>query len=180
MNEQVKSHEAPGLLLTGARYIWAERIARRVRDDKPVTGEVIGFIAADILDGVILRKFNADTPIRRAADGIVDQVSMARVIWEAGRKDSATWPYLGMLATRALLIAGANGLHFAKTGEVTKGGNKQRAANLALAAFGLISLAGNKKATHFAGIAASGVAAITAVPHFHGVGEVNKRGIRKI
>lgn len=172
--------ETPGLMITGARYAMAERIARRVKNDQPVAADMAGFVAADILDGAILRKFDADTPIRRVADGAVDHMSMVRVAYEAYKKHPASQAYLGILAARAVTVGGANLIHLAKTGEVTKGQNKQRAANLATAAFGLIALTGNKKATHLAGVAAAGVSIATAIPHLRGVGKSTGSRIRKI
>lgn len=174
------SKEAPGLMLTGARYAIAERIARKVDNDEPVAADLVGFVAADILDGAILRKFNADTPLRRVADGVVDHISMMRVGYEAAKKnpDSSIW--LGVLAARAALVGSANALHMIKTGEVTKGQNKQRGANLATAAFGLVAVAGNKKATHIAGAVASGVSILTAIPHVRNIGKRNTSGVREL
>jgi len=65
MNEKNVVKEIPGLIITVARYAMAERIAREVRENRPVTTDLAGFVVADILDGAILRKFNADTPVRR-------------------------------------------------------------------------------------------------------------------
>ncbi len=180
MNKPNIAKEIPGLAITGARYGMAERTARKVKNDEPVTGELVGFIVADILDGAILRKFNADTPIRRIADGVVDHLSMIRVGYETAKKNADARPYLGIIAARAALVGGANALHLAKTGEVTKGQNKQRIANLATAAFGLVAMTGNKKATHIAGAVAAGVNLITALPHMKNIGKENEGGIRKL
>lgn len=172
--------EIPGLIITVARYAMAERIAREVRENRPVTTDLAGFVVADILDGAILRKFNADTPVRRVADGVVDHLSMGRVAYETAKKNPDSKAYLGILAARAALVGGANALHFAKTGEVTKGQNKQRVANLATAAFGLVALTGNKRATHIAGVLASGIAIVTVTPHFRNIGKRNESGMRKL
>lgn len=180
MSKRSIAKEIPGLLITGARYGMAERIARKVRDDEPVTADLAGFVAADIADGAILRKFDADTPLRRVADGVVDHLSMARVSYEAAKKHPASRLYFGVLAVRAALVGGADALHLAKTGEVTKGRGMQRAANLAAAAFGLVALTGNKKATHVAGAVAAGVSLATALPHFKGVGIRGESGVREL
>lgn len=180
MEKRTIAKEIPGIALTAARYGMAERMARKVSTDKPVAGDLAGFIAADILDGVVLRTFNADTPLRRIADGVVDHLSMIRVGYEAAKKNPDARPYLGIIAARAALVGGANALHLAKIGEVTKGQSKQRAANLATAAFGLIAMTGNKKATHIAGIAAAGVNLITALPHMRNIGKIHKDGMRKL
>ena len=154
MDKASVAKEIPGLIITGARYGMAERIARKVSSDKPVAVDMIGFVAADILDGAILRKFNADTPLRRVADGVVDHLSMARVAYETAKKKPESRLYLGVIAARAALVGGANALHLAKTG--------------------------NRKATHIAGVVASGVAIATAVPHFKNIGKAHKDGIRKL
>ena len=180
MDKASITKEIPGLILTGARYGMAERIARKVSNGEPVAGDMIGFVAADILDGAVLRKFNADTPLRRIADGVVDHLSMARVAYETAKKNPESRLYLGIIAARAALVGGANALHLAKTGEVTKGQEKQRTANLATAAFGLIAMTGNKKATRIAGVVASGIAIATAIPHFKNIGKVHKNGMRKL
>lgn len=180
MPENSVTKEIPGLVLTAARYVMAERIARKVRSDEPVTIDLAAFVAADVLDGVILRKFDVDTPLRRVADGVVDHLSMARVGYEAMKKNPDSKAYLGIIATRAALVGGANTLHLLKTGEVTKGQNKQRVANLATAAFGLVALSGNKSATHIAGSIAAGIAIVTAVPHFRNIGKRNEAEMRKL
>ncbi|NCU41069.1 hypothetical protein EOL73_04945 [Candidatus Saccharibacteria bacterium] len=172
--------EIPGLVLTGARYAMAESIARKVRNDEPIVGDLAAFMAADVLDGAILRKFNADTPIRRVADGAVDHLSMARAAYETAKKNPDSKTYIGVIAARAVLVGGANALHLSITGEVTKGQNKQRIANLSTAAFALVALTGNKKATHTAGVVSTGIALVTALPHFKGIGNRNESGIRKL
>jgi phosphatidylglycerophosphate synthase len=179
MQNKNLAKEIPGLVVTGARYAVAERIARKVSKDEPVAVDLAGFVVADILDGAILRKFDADTPLRRVADGVVDHLSMIGVGFEAAKKYPDSKLYLGILVARAALVGGANALHMAKTGEVTKGQNKQRAANLATAAFGLVALTGNKKATHVAGVIASGISILTAIPHLRNIGKRNESGIRK-
>lgn len=180
MHEHNIAKEVPGLLLTGARLVLAERIARKVNNDEPVALDLAGFIIADILDGAILRKFDADTPLRRVADGVVDQLSVGRVSFETTKKYPDSRLYLGIFTARAALVGGANALHMVKTGEVTKGQSKQRAANLAAAAFGLVALTGNKKATHVAGVVASGISTLTAIPHFRDIGKTSETGMRKL
>lgn len=71
-------------------------------------------------------------------------------------------------------------MHLLKTGEVTKGQNKQRLANLATATFALVALTGNKKVTDLAGIITSGITLITAIPHLRGIGKRNDAGVRKL
>ena len=174
------TREIPGLALTAARYGMAEHMAQRVRADEPIVAQLATFVAADIADGAILRKFDADTPARRLADGVVDHLSVARVGFEVGNTHPKAKPYIGILAVRAALVGGANLLHLIKTGEVTKGRANQKATNLAMAAFALVATNGNAKATHITGTIASAIAIITAIPHFRDIGTTHSRGMREL
>ncbi len=180
MRNQQLVNELPGLLLTGARYFIAENIAQRIKEDKPINLHMGIFIAADILDGAILRKFNADTPIRRVADGVIDHISVARVATEIAKRYPESRPYIKILASRAIAVGGLNVVHLLKTGEVTKGQKNQKLTNLATAAFALTAVHGNEKATHIAGSVASAIAALTSLPHFNEIGEQHPEGIRKL
>ena len=180
MTEVNKVGEAFGIALTGARYLLAERMARHVKDDKPVALDMALIVAADIFDGVLLRKFDLDTPKRRIADGIVDHLTVARVMTEVAKKNDISRPYIGILATRAAVVGALNAEHMRRTGEVTKGQFNQKATNLAMAAFGLAAATGNKRLTHLTGGIASGVAVATAFAHTKGLGEHHDGGIRKL
>lgn len=172
--------EIRGLALTAARYGMAEKMAEKVRAEEPITANLAAFVAADIADGVVLREFDLDTPARRLADGVVDHLSVARVGYEVGNKHPEAKPYIGILAVRAALVGTANLIHLIKTGEVTKGRSKQKATNLATAAFALVATNGNRKATNVAGSIASIIAVVTAVPHFKGIGKKHSNGIREL
>ena len=176
MNQTTK--EIIGVSVTATRYGMAEWISKRLRDGKPIILPMIGFIAADVLDGVILRKFNMDTPVRRVADGVVDHASVARVAFEVARKNPESRKYIGFLALRAASVGIANGPHLLKTGEVTKGNVRQKATNIASAAFGVIASSNNKEATEVAGIAASAIAMGTASKHFKNFGTRGSGPIR--
>lgn len=180
MTEVNKVGEALGIALTGARYLLAERIAKHVKNDQPVVLDMAMIIAADILDGVVLRKFDLDTPKRRVADGIVDHLTVGRVMAEVAKKNEASRPYIGILAARAAVVGALNAEHMRRTSEVTKGQINQKATNLAMAAFGLAAATGNKRLTHLTGGVASGVAIATAFAHTKGLGETHEDGIRKL
>ncbi len=171
--------EIPGLVITAARYGMAERMARQVRNDTPIP-PMLAFIAADILDGEILRAFNADTPARRIADGVVDHASAARIAYEIGKKYPASRAYIGILAARAAVVGALNLAHLASTGEVTKGRWNQKSTNLAMAAFALTATSGNKRATHITGLIASGIAITTVGAHFKSLGKKHAKGIREL
>jgi hypothetical protein len=167
-----KLHEGLGIALTGARYLLAERVARRVRDDKSIVLDMAVLVAADIFDGVLLRKLGLDTPARRVADGAVDHLSVARVMGELAKKNEAARPYIGILAARAAVVGTLNAEHWCRTGEVTKGGSNQKATNLATK--------GNDTLTHIAGSVASGIAIGTAFAHTKDMGVTHEEGIRKL
>ena len=177
-NDVIK--EIPGLAITGARYFMAEGIARRIRRGDSATLGIAGFVVADVLDGVILRAFDADTPTRRVADGVIDHASMVRIAYEVAKKNPDSRAYIGILGVRAMLVGGANLLHLIRTGEVTKGQNNQRFTNLATAALCLAALSGDKKITHAVGLSAVAVSAPTAVPHFRNIGKRNESRIRRL
>lgn len=180
MAEVNKVGEAIGIALTGARYLLAERMAKHVKDDEPIVLDMAMILAADVLDGVVLRQFDLDTPKRRIADGVVDHMTVARVMAEVAKKNEASRPYIGILAARAAVVGALNEEHLRKTGEVTKGQWNQKSTNLAMAAFGLAAASGNKKLTHLVGGIASGVAVATAFAHLKGLGETHEGGFRKL
>lgn len=180
MAEVNKVSEALGIALTGARYLLAERMAKHVKNDELVALDMAMIVVADIFDGVLLRKFDLDTPNRRLADGIVDHMTVARVASEVAKKNEASRPYIGILAARAAVVGALNAEHLRRTGEVTKGQVNQKATNLAMAAFGLAAASGNKRLTHLTGGIASGVAVATAFAHTKGLGENHPGGIRKL
>lgn len=172
--------EIIGVGVTAARYGMAEWIARRVRDDKPIGVPLAAFVAADVLDGVVLRKFDMDTPVRRVADGVIDHASVARVAFEVGKKNPESRKYIGLLALRAAGVGIANGLHLLKTGEVTKGNLRQKSTNIASAAFAVVAATNNKEATEIAGAAASVIAVGTAPKHLKGIGRRGPGSIREL
>ena len=174
------AREIPGVALTGARYLLAENMARRVKQGKPIYGHMATFVVADVLDGAILRKFNADTPLRRVADGVVDHLSIARVSYEVGKANPASIPYIATLAARASAVGILNGIHLLRTGEVTKGQANQEATNLATAAFAAMAAGGNEALTHTSGGIMSLIGIATVPAHLRGLGQHHEGGIRKL
>lgn len=165
MSEVNKVGEALGVALTGARYLLAERMAKRVKDGEPITLDMATFMAADVLDGVLLREFDLDTPARRMADGFVDYASIARVSKEVYEKSESSRPYILALAARAAFVGMLNSKHLQQNGRVTHGLKYQKATTISMAAFGVIASTGNRRATHIAGAVVSGVAGATAIAH---------------
>lgn len=175
-----KLGENLGIALTGARYVLAEKAAKLLKEDRPIYTDMAVLISADVLDGVVLRQFDLDTPRRRVADGLVDHASVGRLMYELLHKNEAARPYIALMAARALAVGALNVEHYRRTGEVTKGQTNQRATNLAMAAFGLIASTGNETMTHVAGSVASGIAVVTAFAHTKGLGAIHSEGIRKL
>lgn len=155
-------------------------MAQKVSNSQPIASNMIAFVAADIADGAILRRFDRDTPLRRIADGVIDHASVGRVAMEVGRKDPESRQYIGILAARAVLVGTLNALHLASTGEATKGNWNQKSVNLATAAFALIATRGNSKATHLAGAPASAIAIATVPSFVRGLGSKHTDGIRNL
>lgn len=180
MSEHGVLKELPGIALTIARYGMAENMARKVHNNESIVVNMIGFVAADIADGAILRCFDMDTPLRRITDGVVDHVSVARVAFAVAEKYPDTKPYLEILAARAAIVGILNAVHLSTTGEVTKGRSKQKATNLATAAFALAALTGNRKVTHISGVIAATIAAMTVPSHLKSIGKKHPDGIRKL
>jgi len=178
MNRALK--EGIGIAVTLPRYLLAERAARKVKDGETIGVDMLGIVIADILDGEILRYFDADTPTRRIADGVVDHASKARVITEVAKKYPETRPYITAISIGAAAVGILNGIHLAKTGEITKGGNWQRAVNLSAAVFGVAAVRNEKKLTHVTGIIASAVALAAISAHSKEVGQVHEDGIRRV
>ncbi|HUC96200.1 MAG TPA: hypothetical protein VMR16_00860, partial [Candidatus Saccharimonadales bacterium] len=100
---KITSGEVVAIAGTAARYMLAENIARRVEKDKPIGLAMGAFVTSDILDGMILREFDLDTPMRRITDGIVDHASQIRVAFEVVKKHPSARPYIGILAVRAAI-----------------------------------------------------------------------------
>ncbi len=173
-------NELPGIALTAVRYGLAENMSNKIEAGEPITADMAVLIAADIADGVVLRQFDLDTPLRRVADGVVDHLSVARVALEVSKANPETKPYLAILAVRAAFVGILNGAHLLSTGEVTKGGHNQKATNISEAAFCLAALSGSRKATHITGAIATGIALYTSAANLKGLGRKHSNGIRQL
>ena len=79
-------------------------MAQRVKTSKSIDAGMAAFIASDIADGAILRKFDADTRTRRITDGVVDHASEIRVAAEVAKKYPETRKYIGILAARSAIV----------------------------------------------------------------------------
>lgn len=180
MNRASVVNEIPGLAITAARLGIAEIMARKVRNNESILLPMVAFVLADVADGVILRRFGRDTPVRRFADTVVDQVSVARVGFEAAKQNPAMRPYLGVLALRAAYSGAVNIAHQGLTGEVTKGGNLQKSVSLATALLGVSATNGERKLTHVSGAIASATAIVSIPSHTREFGVRHMSGIREL
>lgn len=81
-----------------------------MRDDK-ITAAVWVFLFAeftDVLDGIIARKFNLETPFGKIADPVADKMMQLTALFVLGGKDMipAIIPYLVLFKELFLLISG--------------------------------------------------------------------------
>ena len=162
--------EIPGITLTMARYPLAEYVAKKVKDCESATLGMLALITADIYDGKFLRRFNADTPTRRVADGVVDQISIFRMVQLP----------LKLMAMRALAVGAINLAHYLKTGEVTKGGKCQKVSNLAIAACIVSAARDSESQVRQVSWIAAGVSATTGLASLKGFGKQHDGKIRQL
>jgi phosphatidylglycerophosphate synthase len=147
--------EAAVIGLTLSRLLLAEKVAERIKNGQNVLGHMGIFIAADIADGCIARKWGVDTPLRRIADSVTDRVSVARVGMALHERYEHSRAHLGLLAGRELVVGAANVYHYVRTGEVVHGHGAHKLGSLSVACFGAATLTGNEAITNLAGRAAN-------------------------
>ncbi len=143
--------ESIGLAATIARIPIANVLAKRIRNKTSINGPLSLFVITDIADGWVARKLDADTPIRRALDAIVDRSSVVMAGSEMWRQNRTARPFLAMLAAREAFVTSANAYHLAKTGEVVHGTGAHKLSSLSVAAFALGSSTHDKLATVVSG-----------------------------
>jgi phosphatidylglycerophosphate synthase len=169
--------------LTVIRLPLAERMARKTERKESIGLELGLFILADIADGVLARKLKVDTPKRRFADAVVDRVSVLRVGWAMSKANPVSKPFLQGLAGRELIVAGANAVHYLRSGEVVQGHGIHKLGTLSTALFGLAASTGNVLATKTTGLAANIINYGLAIDYIYNAiephGTVNE-GVRHI
>ncbi len=143
--------------LTAARLFIAYNMAKRVEAGRNITLPMAAFVGADIMDGVIARKLDVDSPGRRFADALVDRVSVGMVARNIVKEHPQTRPYVIGIGLREAAVSAANMLHYANSGEVVQGTGVHKLGTLSLAAFGIISSYGHYDATRVAGTVASSI-----------------------
>lgn len=171
--------EIAGVGVTALRYGIAEHVARRVESEEDITLGMATLVAADVLDGIVLRHLDLDTPVRRLADGVLDYLSIARVGGSIASKYPETRPYFGILAARTVLVGGLNAVHQYKTDEVTKSSKRHRLTTLSVAGFALAAVEGSSRATKIAGSLMAGIAVANLPSYFRGLGVKHPSGFRQ-
>lgn len=130
------AEEAIGMTATVGRYaLTALPMARRARNGESILGYGIATVVGDVADGEITRSVSKalfqreaeDTPLRRIADGLLDQVTIFQVGYEVAKRNKSSRPYLAALGMRSVIVGvGLNTTHLLATGEVTKGKKMQK------------------------------------------------------
>ena len=133
--------------LTLARLPLAMYMAKRIEDKKSITGALVAFVAADIADGVIARKLEADGPKRRTLDVIIDRVSVVVASTSMWKVNRFARPFLSVLAAKESAVSLVNTAHYKQTGEVVNGTGVHKLSSLSVAAFAVAASTHNKAAT---------------------------------
>lgn len=152
-----RRNEALCVGLTLLRLVAAERMARQVAKRQGIGKSLIAFIIADIADGVLARKLDADTPLRRFTDAAVDRLSVLRVGWSVAKINKAAKPHMAILAAREILVTGVNATHTIRTGEIVQGNSSHKLSSLSTALFAMAASSGNETLTHSTGIAMNAI-----------------------
>lgn len=176
--------EALCLSMTVARFGIAEKMARSAKDGKSIVLPMLAFVATDILDGVIARKVDSETRLRRATDSVVDRLSILRVSYEVAKSSKQVKRYLGLLALGELASSVANVLHTKKTGEVVSGGILHKVDSLLTAGFGVIATSNNSENINTFGTIAVGAKLLSTADYItnsmHPRGIVDQNHVRSI
>lgn len=180
-HSRVKETTVVGLTLS--RLLLANKIAQRSREGKRSLGYIGLFVIADIADGVLARRWNVDTPLRRVTDAATDRTStfvMAKAVYET-RPDSRM--NLSILAVRELVVGATNAYHFIRTGEVVQGHGVHKLGSLSVAAFGAVANTSSEGLSRAVGVATNVINAGLAIDYISNAinphGAVNG-GVRQI
>lgn len=177
--------EALFTAITAGRLIPALMLSRRIESHQPIAGLMAGIVIADLLDGVEARQHDADGPVRRVADSLVDMVSIGLGMSALYRSNPTARPYILALAARETFVSVGNTINYAKTGEVLKGDNLHKLASLSIASYALAANRGNKTATHATGLMAVAINYRLAADYYASWkhpqrGRLLERGLREV
>lgn len=153
------------IAFTGLRLLQAGRMVKKVKKGEAIGSDMALFVAADIVDGKIARYFEADGPLRRTADALVDRASVTKVSLALARTNPAAMPYIAMLASREIAVSLMNATYWLRTGEAVHGTEYHHLAPLSVSAFAVAAANGDRTATHLTGLAMVGVNAALALDY---------------
>ena len=152
-------------VLTLSRLGIAEIMARKITKQESIVVPMAAFVIADVLDGVIARKLDVDSPRRRFLDAAVDRLSVLRAASAMYDINPTSRPYLAALAAREAVVSAANLAHYAKSGEVVQGHGFHKLGTLSISAFALGAASGNENVTHALGAASTTINAVLATDY---------------
>jgi phosphatidylglycerophosphate synthase len=134
------SVEATLTALTVGRLVFVPIIIASFTVSAPLTtAALLLFIAADIYDGVVARRHDADGPARRALDSIVDRLAIDACLVGAWVSGALPLPILCALLARDLYLALLCRRMMAKRRVAIKADWLYRSLNLAVAGWAIVS-----------------------------------------
>lgn len=153
--ETERKHELLATGYTFARLALAGHISKKIYKGENTIFHMSAFVAADVLDGVVARRWDVDTPMRRAADAITDRMSvliMGKAIYDVY---PASRTGLWTLTAREAAVTATNAIHTLRTGEVVQGHGVHKIGSLATACFGMASANMGDTMTRITGLVAN-------------------------
>ena len=150
-----KQKEALAISATLARLLITKKLISDIEERKNILGTMGVFLAADIADGMLARKLDVDTPLRRLADAAVDRVSIFSAALAMSKVNSASKPYFAILGLRDIVVTSANAVHYLRTGEAVQGEGLHKLGSMSVALFALGANTGDETVTHVAGAAST-------------------------
>lgn len=150
-----KCVEAVLLVMTCSRLVLAVCLAEATQSSLTATvAWLIIVVLADILDGVVARRFGGDTVWRRIADATVDRLSIWLVFAVVLVDQRDLWLFYLPLAVRGVVLSVGSVLCFWRRRMVTIGGRWHKAASLSLGCFGIALVSGSSTALWATAVAA--------------------------
>lgn len=147
--------EAIAISATLARLIITRRLVKDIKERKNLVVSMGVFLAADIADGVLARKLEVDTPLRRFTDAVVDRVSIFEAGYAMSKVNPTSRPYFALLGVREMVATTANAVHYLRTGEAVQGEGLHKLGSMSVALFALAASTGDKQLTHITGVAST-------------------------
>lgn len=178
-----KQKEAIAISATLARLIITEKLVKDIEKQNGIAVSMGMFLVADIADGVLARKLDVDTPLRRFTDAAVDRVSIFRAAQAMSKVNPAAKPYFALLGVRDLAATTANTVHYLRTGEAVQGDGLHKLGSMSVAMFALSASTANELLTNIAGVASTAIYGGLALDYINNAIEPHgfvKDGVRHI